>query len=123
MVPPGAAMSFRAAFGPAGDDTRDRRPCIDPRALTGWVRPMTVCGLEAAELKIECGSPPVDLGRDAYRSKRTERDIRLVGADCYYAVFQVAGRSVSPAHTDARLRSRARGRDGGVRDEPPERKR
>ena len=65
---------------------------IDPRAFTGWVRPMTVCGLDAAELKIECGSPPMDPGRDAYRSERTERDIRLVGADYYYAVFQVAGR-------------------------------
>jgi hypothetical protein len=53
---------------------------------------MTVCGLDAAELKIECGSPPMDRGRDAYRSERTERDIRLVGADYYYAVFQVAGR-------------------------------
>src|SRR5262249_10055656 len=67
---------------------------IDSRAFTGWVRPMTVYGLDAAELKIECGSPPMDLGRDAYRSERTERDIRLVGADYYYAVFQVAGRSV-----------------------------
>ena len=65
---------------------------IDPRAFTGWVRPMTVCGLDAAELKIECGSPPMDRARDAYRSERTERDIRLVGADYYYAVFQVAGR-------------------------------
>jgi hypothetical protein len=54
---------------------------IDPRAFTGWVRPTTVCGLDAAELKIECGSPPMDLGRDAYRSARTERDTRLVGAD------------------------------------------
>ena len=35
---------------------------IDPRAFTGWVRPMTVCGLDAAELKIECGSPPMDRG-------------------------------------------------------------
>jgi len=47
---------------------------------------MTVCGLDAAELKIECGSPPMDLGRDAYRSERTERDIHLVGADYYTAL-------------------------------------
>jgi AraC-like DNA-binding protein len=74
---------------------------IDPRAFTGWVRPMTVCGLDAAELKIECGSPPMDLGRDAYRSERTERDIRLVGADYYYAVFQVAGRSMMTQNDEA----------------------
>src|SRR5262249_32987765 len=74
---------------------------IDPRAFTGWVRPMTVCGLDAAELKIECGSPPMDRGRDAYRSERTKRDIRLVGADYYYAVFQVAGRSVMTQNGEA----------------------
>jgi AraC family transcriptional regulator, positive regulator of tynA and feaB len=74
---------------------------IDPRTFTGWVRPMTVCGLDAAELKIECGSPPMDFGRDAYRSERTERDIRLVGADYYYAVFQVAGRSVMTQNDEA----------------------
>ena len=67
---------------------------VDPSAFTGWVRPMSVSGLDAAELKIECGSSPIDLGRDAYRSERTQRDTRLVGADYYYAVFQVAGRSV-----------------------------
>ena len=74
---------------------------IDPRTFTGWVRPMTVCGLDAAELKIECGSPPMDRGRDAYQSERTERDIRLVGADYYYAVFQVAGRSVMTQNDEA----------------------
>ena len=67
---------------------------IDPRAFTGWVRPMTVCGLDAAELKIECGFAATELGRSAYRSERTHRDARLAGADYYYAVFQVAGRSV-----------------------------
>src|SRR5260370_18475446 len=35
---------------------------------------MSVGGLDAAELKIEYGAPPMDLGRDAYRSERTERD-------------------------------------------------
>src|SRR5262249_41514085 len=75
--------------------------CVDRNAFTGWVRPMSVCGLDAAELKIECGSPPMDLGRDAYRSERTERDARLVGADYYYAVFQVAGRSVMTQNDEA----------------------
>jgi len=67
---------------------------IDPRAFTGWVRPMTVCGLDAAELKIECGFAASELGRSAYRSERTHRDARFAGADYYYAVFQVAGRSI-----------------------------
>ena len=66
---------------------------IDPSAFAGWVRPLSVCGLAAAALKIECGSTAEDFGRDAYRSERTQRDARLAGADYYYAVFQVAGRS------------------------------
>jgi AraC family transcriptional activator of tynA and feaB len=67
---------------------------IDPSAFTGWVRPIGVCGLAAAALKIECGFTSLDSGRNAYRCERTYRDARLAGADYYYAVFQVAGRSV-----------------------------
>jgi len=74
---------------------------VDPSAFTGWVRPMSVCGLGAAELKIECGYPPTELGRDAYKSERTQRDARLVGVDYYYAVFQVAGRSVMTQNDEA----------------------
>jgi AraC family transcriptional activator of tynA and feaB len=74
---------------------------VDPSAFTGLVRPMSVCGLDAAELKIECGFPPTELGRDAYKSERTQRDARLVGADYYYAVFQVAGRSVMTQNDEA----------------------
>src|SRR5262245_31115816 len=74
---------------------------VDPSAFTGWVRPMSVCGLDAAELKIECGYPPTESGRDAYKSERTQRDARLVGADYYYAVFQVAGRSVMTQNDEA----------------------
>ena len=66
---------------------------IDPSAFTGWVRPVSICGLAAAALKIECGFTAIDFGRNAYRSERTHRDARLAGADYYYAVFQVAGRS------------------------------
>ena len=66
---------------------------IDPSAFAGWVRPLSVCGLAAAALKIECGSTAVDFGRDPYRSERTQHDARLAGADYHYAVFQVAGRS------------------------------
>jgi AraC-like DNA-binding protein len=67
---------------------------IDPSAFTGWVRPISVCGLAAAALKIDCGFTALDSGRDAYQSERTYRDARIVGVDYYYAVFQVAGRSV-----------------------------
>ena len=66
----------------------------DPSAFAGWVRPLSVCGLAAAALKIECNFGAVDSGRNAYRSERTYRDVRFAGADYYYAVFQVAGRSV-----------------------------
>src|SRR5262249_28955769 len=67
---------------------------IDPSAFSGWVRPISVCGLAAAALKIECGFAAMDFSRNAYRSERTYRDVRFAGADYYYAVFQVAGRSV-----------------------------
>jgi len=73
----------------------------NPGAFTGWVRPISVCGLDAAELKIECGTPPTQFGRDAYKSERTQRDARLVGADYYYAVFQVAGRSMMTQNDEA----------------------
>ena len=65
----------------------------DRGAFTGWVRPISVFGLGAAALKIKCGFAPTEFGRNAYRSARTQRDARLVGADYYYAVFQAAGRS------------------------------
>jgi AraC family transcriptional activator of tynA and feaB len=67
---------------------------IDVSAFAGWVRPLNVCGLAAAALKIECGLAAMELDRSAYRSGRTHRDARCAGADYYYAVFQVAGRSV-----------------------------
>ena len=66
---------------------------MDRSAFAGWVRPLSVCGLDAAALRIECGLAAVDSGK-AYRSERTDRDVRSAGADYYYAVFQVAGRSV-----------------------------
>jgi AraC family transcriptional regulator, positive regulator of tynA and feaB len=57
------------------------------------VRPISVCGLAAAALKIECGFAAMNSGHDAYRSERTQRDVRNAGADYYYVVFQVGGRS------------------------------
>jgi AraC family transcriptional regulator, positive regulator of tynA and feaB len=67
---------------------------IDRTAFAGWVRPISVCGLAAAALKIECGFAAMDFSCSAYRSERTYRDVRFAGADYYYAVFQAAGRSV-----------------------------
>jgi AraC-like DNA-binding protein len=64
---------------------------IDRSAFTGWVQPISVYGLAAAALKIECGFTALDSGRNAYRSERTYQDARLAGADYYYAAFQVAG--------------------------------
>src|SRR5262245_24685472 len=67
---------------------------IDASVFAGWVRPLSIYGLSAAALKIECGFVAMELGRSAYRSERTHRDARFAGADYYYAAFQVAGRSV-----------------------------
>jgi AraC family transcriptional regulator, positive regulator of tynA and feaB len=55
---------------------------IEPRAFAGWVRPVSVCGFTA--LKLGC---------NAGRIERTYRDVRLDGADHYFAVFQLAGHS------------------------------
>jgi AraC family transcriptional regulator, positive regulator of tynA and feaB len=71
----------------------NRAEVIDRDAFAGWVQPLSVCGLAAAALKVESGSTLVDSGK-AYRSERTDRDVRYTGADYYYAVFQVGGRSV-----------------------------
>src|SRR5262249_52166758 len=79
----------------------DQPGVIDPPPFTGWGRPRTAVGLGPTQPKVECRAPPMDFGRDAYRSERTERDIRLVGADYYYAVFQVAGRSVMTQNDEA----------------------
>ena len=55
---------------------------VEPRAFTGWVRPLSVCGFTAAEVS-----------SNARRVERTQRDVRLDGADHYITIFQVAGRS------------------------------
>ena len=53
---------------------------IDPKTFAGWVRPVNVCGFTA--LNIAC---------NAGRVERTYRDVRLDGADHYFAAFQLAG--------------------------------
>ena len=63
---------------------------IDPKAFTGWVRPISVSGLTAAEV-----------GSNAHRVERTLRDIRLDGADHFVALFQLAGRSAMTHNEEA----------------------
>jgi hypothetical protein len=55
---------------------------MEPNAFTGCVRPLNVCGFTAAEV-----------GSNAHRVERTHRDVRLDGADDYFTMFQVAGKS------------------------------
>jgi len=80
---------------------------IDRSAFTGWVRPISVCGLAAAALKIECGFAAMNSGHDAYRSERTQRDVRNAGADYYYVVFQVGGRSALTQNDEVSRRVKA----------------
>jgi len=66
---------------------------IDPNAFAGWMRRVSVYGVAAAAIKIQCGLAAVDHGGNTYRFERTRRDVRLADADFYCASFQVAGRS------------------------------
>jgi AraC family transcriptional activator of tynA and feaB len=53
---------------------------IEPATFVGWVRPLNTNALSA-----------VDIGCNAPRIERTQRDIRLDGIDQYCLLFQVAG--------------------------------
>src|SRR3984957_11178143 len=55
---------------------------IEPNAFTGCVRSLSVCGFTAAAV-----------GSNAHRVERTHRDVHLDGADHYFTLFHVAGRS------------------------------
>ena len=75
---------------------------IDPKELrfrhsgntfAGWTRRVSVYGVAAAAIKIQCGLAPVDHGGNTYRFERTRRDVHLADVDWYCALFQVAGRS------------------------------
>jgi AraC family transcriptional activator of tynA and feaB len=71
----------------------NRPEVVDPNVFASWVRRFSVYGLPAAAIRIECGFAAAPDGCHLYRSERTHRDVRRAGADHYYAVFQVAGRS------------------------------
>jgi AraC-like DNA-binding protein len=64
-----------------------------PNAFAGWMRPISACGLAAAAVKIQWRTAAGDHGCYAHRLERTQRDVRLNGADHYLILFQVAGRS------------------------------
>jgi AraC family transcriptional regulator, positive regulator of tynA and feaB len=64
---------------------------INPKAFAGWVRPISAYGLVAAEV-----------GSNANVVERTQRDLRVDGAD-YVVLFQLAGRSAM-THNEEALR-------------------
>ena len=64
---------------------------IDPNAFAGWMRRLSVYGVAAAAIKIQCGLTAVDHGDNTYRFERTRRDVRFADVDWYCALFQVAG--------------------------------
>jgi AraC-like DNA-binding protein len=66
---------------------------IDPDAFAGWMRRLSVYGVAAAAIKIQCGLAAVDHGGNTYRFERRHRDARLADSDWYCASFQLAGRS------------------------------
>jgi AraC family transcriptional activator of tynA and feaB len=72
-------------------DGRPVRPqVIDPKAFAGWVRPINAYGLIAAEV-----------GSNARVVERTQRHVRVDGADHYVVLFQLAGRSSMTQNEEA----------------------
>jgi AraC family transcriptional regulator, positive regulator of tynA and feaB len=65
---------------------------IKPSAFIGWVRSVSVRGFTA-----------LDIGCNAQRVERTYRDVRLDGADHYFALFQVDGQ-LAMTHNDKAVR-------------------
>jgi AraC-like DNA-binding protein len=65
---------------------------ITPKAFSGWVRPVTVRGFNT-----------LDIGSNAPRVERTYRDIRLDGAEHYFALFLASG-ELAMAHNDHAVR-------------------
>ena len=59
-----------------------RSEAIAPKAFHGWAYPLNVYGLAAR-----------DIGSNAHRVGRTQRDIRLDGLDHYLALLQLSGES------------------------------
>src|SRR5262245_6321002 len=49
-----------------------------PHAPAGWMRPLAVCGLVAAAVKIEWGDAIADVGRHTHRVERTSAWIAML---------------------------------------------
>jgi AraC-like DNA-binding protein len=56
---------------------------VDPKAFSGWILPHKICSFGAA-----------NIGWNAERVERTQRDARRDGMDHFYVVFQLSGSSV-----------------------------
>ena len=54
----------------------------DPKAFSGRESSLNICGFNAS-----------DIGNNARRCERTQRDVRVDGVDHWYAAFQITGRS------------------------------
>jgi AraC-like DNA-binding protein len=66
---------------------------IDRNAFAGWIRRVSVYGVAAAAVKVQCELAAVDHGSNTCRFVRTRRAGRLADTDWYCALFQLAGRS------------------------------
>ena len=65
----------------------------EPASFAGWMRPLSTCGLPAAAVKIRWGDGEEDLGSNAHRVDRTQRQVRRDGLDHHLILYQVAGTS------------------------------
>ncbi|MBZ9758187.1 helix-turn-helix domain-containing protein [Mesorhizobium sp. ESP6-5] len=65
---------------------------IKPNHFSGWVRPVSVRGLTV-----------LDIGSNAPRVERTNRDVRLDSADHYFALFAPSGQ-LAMVHNDQAVR-------------------
>jgi AraC-like DNA-binding protein len=65
---------------------------VEPNAFAGWIRRLSVYGVTAAAIKVQCGLAVIDHGRDPYRFERMRRDVCLAHTDWYCASFQAVGR-------------------------------
>jgi AraC-like DNA-binding protein len=80
------AASLRSTCG--GD-----HKVIDRNSFAGWMHRLSVYGVAASAIKIQCGLAGADHSGSTYRFERTRRDVHLAETDWYCASFQVAGRS------------------------------
>ena len=54
---------------------------VQSNAFAGWMRRLSVYGVAAAAIKIQCGLAVFDHGGNIYQFERTRRDVRLPDSD------------------------------------------